>query len=294
MANEVSLYGDATPCTVVTEADGQTAKFANWEVSLVGTYTGVTIVQSSKAVKGSGLTAGTFIHLNEDNQKDPEFDATSDLWLVPIAEVRSRRMCYGAYDPKNTANSLQCYSTDTLVPHPNVEEPFAKECGKYGPYGNVVATCPKAVWGKDGSTPQCRLYKEIAFVELLYGNPVTLTLHGSGLGAWNKFLGTLKRKRDIARLKKQPVSSYVIHVTSENAGQYFAYVFNVETPPKDVCEEDRIPDYYKLAAWYGENIFCPGKSKKASSEVVADSATTEDVTPSENSDANTEMGDLPF
>ena len=293
MANEVTLYGDATPATVVMEADGQVAKFEKWEAPLVGTYSGITLVQAAKATKGSGLTAGTFIHVEADNTKSVDFDAVSELWLVPIAEVRSRRMCYGTYDPKNTANNLLCYSTDTLVPHPNVEEPFAKECGKYGVYGNVIATCPKAVWGQDGSTPQCKLYKEIAFVELLYGNPVTLTLHGSGLGAWNKFLGTLKRKRDMARLKRQPVSSYVIKVTSENMGQYWAYVFDVATPPKEVCTEDKIPDYYKLAAWYGENIFLSGQSKQAAAAEDA-SQEASSVEPSESSDANAEMGDLPF
>jgi hypothetical protein len=293
MANEVTLYGDATPATVVMSAEGQVAKFDKWEVALVGTYSGISLVQAAKATKGSGLTAGTFIHTDGlSNEKSADFDAVSELWLVPIAEVRSRRLCYGTYDPKSTANNLQCYSNNTLTPSESVEEPFAKECGKYGPYGNVVATCPKAVWGNDGTTPQCKLYKDIAFVELLYGNPVTLTLHGSGLGAWNKFLSTLKRKRDMARLKKQPLSSYVIHVTSENMGQYWAYVFNIDTPPKGICTEDKIPDYYKLAAWYGENIFAPGKGAQAAGTEVASSEATS-VEPSESSDTSTD-DQLPF
>lgn len=294
MANEVALYGNATPATVVTEADGQVAKFETWDTPLVGTYSTISMVQSAKATKGSGLTAGTFIHLNENNEKSADFDVVSELWLVPIAEVRARRLCYGPYDPKNTANNLLCYSNNCIKPSSNVEEPFATECGYYDNYGRPVATCPKAVWGTDGTTPQCKIHKEIAFVELLYANPVTISLHGMALGAWNKFLSTLKRKRDMARLKRQPLSNYVIHVTSENMGQYYAYVFDIGTPPKEVCDEEKIKDYYKLAAWYGENIFAKGASNGAKTEASSAAQEEAPVTPSETKDANEEMDEVPF
>jgi len=74
---------------------------------------------------------------------------------VQVAKDPARQYYPGAYDPKAEAAPPACWSADSRVPHPSVEDPQAKSC----------AECPQNIAGSgQGSSKACRLSKRIAVV----------------------------------------------------------------------------------------------------------------------------------
>ena len=78
-----------------------------------------------------------------------------DVVIVQVAKDPARQYYPGAYDPKAEAAPPACWSADSRVPHPSVEDPQAKSC----------AECPQNIAGSgQGSSKACRLSKRIAVV----------------------------------------------------------------------------------------------------------------------------------
>jgi hypothetical protein len=78
-----------------------------------------------------------------------------DVVIVQVAKDPARQYYPGAYDPKAEATPPVCWSADSRVPHPSVEEPQAKSC----------AECPQNIAGSgQGSSKACRLSKRVAVV----------------------------------------------------------------------------------------------------------------------------------
>jgi hypothetical protein len=80
-----------------------------------------------------------------------------DVIIVNVAKDPARQYYPGAYDPKAEAAPPVCWSADSRVPHPSVEEPQGKSC----------AECPQNIAGSgQGTSKACRLSKRIAVVLL--------------------------------------------------------------------------------------------------------------------------------
>jgi len=78
-----------------------------------------------------------------------------DVVIVQVAKDPARQYYPGAYDPKAEATPPACWSADSRVPHPSVEDPQAKSC----------AECPQNIAGSgQGSSKACRLSKRVAVV----------------------------------------------------------------------------------------------------------------------------------
>lgn len=80
-----------------------------------------------------------------------------DVIIVNVAKDPARQYYPGAYDPKAEATPPVCWSADSRVPHPSVDDPQAKSC----------AECPQNIAGSgQGASKACRLSKRIAVVLL--------------------------------------------------------------------------------------------------------------------------------
>lgn len=78
-----------------------------------------------------------------------------DVVVVNIAKDVSRTYYAGAYDPKAEAAPPTCWSADSKVPHPSVENPQHKNC----------RDCPMNIEGSGtGTTRACRFKRRIAVV----------------------------------------------------------------------------------------------------------------------------------
>jgi len=78
-----------------------------------------------------------------------------DVVIVNVAKDISRVYYEGAYDPKAEASPPTCWSTDSKVPHPSVENPQSRNCND----------CPMNIAGSgQGATRACRFKRRIAVV----------------------------------------------------------------------------------------------------------------------------------
>jgi hypothetical protein len=78
-----------------------------------------------------------------------------DVVIVNVAKDISRVYYAGSYDPKAEASAPTCWSTDSKVPHPSVENPQSRNCND----------CPMNVKGSgQGQSRACRFKRRIAVV----------------------------------------------------------------------------------------------------------------------------------
>jgi len=142
-------------------------------------------------------------------------------WFLPITIINYGFRKYGEYT-EGAENQLQCWSNDGLTPSVRVTMPCSGECAKLEvkngtPYLNV--TCPEAQW-VDGKKPACSQNINVALLDLERLIPVRLSLHGTGLGAWNQLQRAYKNTRNIAKLKGKSINDYVLRITTDNEGTF--------------------------------------------------------------------------
>lgn len=130
----------------------------------------------------------------EEVAKRPE---SLDVVVVNIAKDVSRTYYAGAYDPKAEAAPPTCWSADSKVPHPSVENPQHKNC----------RDCPMNIEGSgQGTTRACRFKRRIAVV---LAEDLDAGVHMLELPATSLFG---KGKDD----KTMPFEQYFRYVASQN------------------------------------------------------------------------------
>jgi len=76
-----------------------------------------------------------------------------DVIIVNVAKDPARQYYPGVYDPKADAVPPECWSADSRMPHPSVENPQASSC----------ADCPQNIAGSgQGNSKACRLNRRVA------------------------------------------------------------------------------------------------------------------------------------
>jgi len=117
-----------------------------------------------------------------------------DVIIVNVAKDISRTYYEGAYDPKAEAVPPTCWSADSKVPHPSVENPQHRNCND----------CPMNVKGSgQGQSRACRFKRRVAVV---LADSVDSGVHMLELPATSLFGDS---KGDITRMPYEQYFKYV-------------------------------------------------------------------------------------
>ena len=291
--------------SIVTDDDGyQSIKFEDSEIPLSTEYLNVGLVQAAQATKGSGLKPGQFRYFATSGTDPIEgLDPVDALYLIPIKVWMISRRCYAPYDAKNpSGNSLLCYSQDCLRPAQNVNNPFSTQCAIKNIRGYLQDVCEKSLW-RDNTPPQCRLQKSVAFLDVVTMLPVVMTLHGTALSSFHKFIRTIELHRNLARFGKGGTSNdgprNIVRITSESQGQYYALLFKLITDAE--AKKDKVEvnssQQIKIAQYYGETLFSPREDSAIPDNEPTVSAPAIEIEPESNLASeinNLDDAELPF
>lgn len=174
--------------------------------------------------------------------------------LLPISIVSHGFRMYTKYEGPQKDAQLLCYSVNGIVPATKVEAPMSTCCSEIEVVGGVERrkiVCPHALW-IDNNKPSCQQVITLAFLDITDPDtpiPVRTQFKGTGLGAWNSFSREYGRIRNVAKLKRQSVSDYVIKMTVNNKGTYCTPVFTM------LYDETRPSRYIPLLAYYREQFY---------------------------------------
>lgn len=210
------VRGNANLTTEMDEDGWPVAVVGEDRIPLVDTVFDLQIIQPGNVRNDKSLAK----HIGE--LKIVQLDEfREEGWFLPITIINYGFRKYGEY-AEGADNQLQCWSNDGLQPSPRAEMPCSDECAKLEvkngvPYLNV--TCSEAQW-LDGKKPSCAQYINVALLDLERLIPVRLSLHGTGLGAWNQLQRAYKNVRNIAKLKGKSINDYVLKITTDNEGTF--------------------------------------------------------------------------
>lgn len=199
------------------------------------------------------------------------------FYLMPATIINYGFRYYeGAYNGKES--NLLCYSNNGLTPSDRIDVPCSEQCGVMETRNGVTQlreVCEKAKWRKN-ERPVCQKQVTVGFLELEDKLPVSMTLHGTGLGAFNGLLRTYGTMRNVARLKKKSINDYVIELSVIKKGQY-------SVPDFKMVEAEEIPvrDLIPLRNYYMETLFVNKRVEEPEQEtkggdIVISEATEED------------------
>lgn len=144
--------------------------------------------------------------------------------LLPICIKGKTRAYYSKGYTPGVSERPDCSSADGVKPRSNIEQPLADLC----------ADCDMSKFGDDRTPPRCREYLTVVFLDITDADmpfAVEWTFHRTSLGAWNRFMRTMRTRLDIARLKRKSMNDFAIRASIEDKGNFVVPVFEMVERP---------------------------------------------------------------
>ncbi|MGN1038864.1 MAG: hypothetical protein ACI4P0_05665 [Mailhella sp.] len=243
--------------TFTDEFGGPATKVGDEDIALLDVAYRVGVVQpgtvmnnkdNKDLVKNKGKLSLTF-------GKD-EAEYVDELWVKPVTIVSYGFSMFDKQFAQGDDNAPVCYSTNGLTPAQDVLDPMNPVCAESVLRNGIPAVspvCPRAVWVKGGGKPQCQQRVTVGLFDLERKIPLILSLHGTGMAAWNSLCREYANLKNRCRWRRESMSSYALKITLEDRGTYYVPTFTLAIPPAEIT--DGAGKYDGVCAWYAGTVF---------------------------------------